>query len=666
MFTRCRPDPLARVALVAGVILSLVVVTPANPRAADSSSPDEIVVRWREQVPDRRPRVLSLLGVRRPLSSPSLEVVEVPEGRSVEAAAAEVARHPGVLFAEPNHSIELLGDPDFERQWGLHNRGQKIRGATSRVDVDLDAPEAWSMTKGEAATVVAVIDTGVDTTHPDLQQNIWVNQAEADGTPGVDDDDNGYVDDLHGWDFYHGDASVYDGSEDSHGTHVAGIVAASENGAGTIGVAPEVTILPLKFLGSYGGTLAGALEAIDYASRRDVDVINASWSTTYESDALRDALAKSGAVVTAAAGNDGRNLDTTSVPLYPAAYDLPNLLTVAAVDNEGGLASFSNYGKKTVAVGAPGLDVWSTLPDGRHGWASGTSMAAPHVAGTAALLHSVVRLSPEELVTRIVDRAHPLAALRNKISSGAMANAAASLPSAPLPGGATLLSGDWNGDGSHETGFRYRQRIVLQHASGAIDSYVWGRSSDVPVSGDWNGDGVDTLGLYRDGCFFYTNRPQGQRSDGQYCYGTTGDIPIVGDWSGNGMDTLSLIRPSTGTWHLRDKLAGGKADWVFRYGRIRDGDIPLTGDWNGDGKTEVGVIRGNHWLLNNVAHGGVATWKFKYGRFSDRDRPVTGDWDGDGASSPGVVRDGVWRLRNKIEGGHADRILTWSASRPAN
>lgn len=647
------------------MLVMVPLLAATSPAAPANAAPhvDEIVIRWRGEVPEHRPTSLTTLGARRPLAAASLELVEIPGGQSAPVAAARIARDPRVLDAEPNHPIELLREPDLDRQWGLHNTGQEIGGVEGVADVDLDGPESWTITRGRPDTVVAVADTGVDIGHPDLQPNVWTNKSEASGLPDIDDDGNGYIDDIHGWDFYNNDASVYDSPEDFHGTHVAGIVAAAENGSGTIGVAPGVTIMPLKFLGSHGGSLADALDAIEYASDHGADILNASWGTTHDSSMLRDALSDSGMLVVAAAGNEGQNLDTTSDPRYPAAYDLPNLISVAAVDHRGELAWFSNYGPGTVELGAPGHPVWSTAPEGGHDWASGTSMAAPHVAGAAALLHGFVDLSPSQLVERLTATVEPLGSLRQTTASGGMVAAAASLGHAPMPAGATPLTGDWDGDGVDETGFRHGRTVVVRGANGLTDSYGWGHPDDVPVTGDWDGDGVDTLGLYRDGdFFFFSNELLNPTTVGSFHYGRAGDLPVSGDWDGDGRDTLGIVRPNDGQWHLRNRLAGGRADRSFSYGRVGGGDLPLVDDWDGDGVTGVGVIRGDRWLLRDAPRGGPATLAFGYGRTSRGDLPISGDWGSDGSIGPGVVRSGIWYLRDQLSGGAGNIVLSWSAS----
>ncbi|MFL5670161.1 MAG: S8 family peptidase, partial [Chloroflexota bacterium] len=257
------------------------------------------------------------------------------------------------------------GEQFWSELWGLDNTGQDIQQGLEpggAVDVDVDAPQALAVTTGTPSTVVAVIDDGVDFSHPDLAQRAWTNPGESGGgreTNGIDDDTNGYVDDVHGWDFCHDDNTVHDFNDDKHGTHVAGTIAASLDGAGVVGVAPGVSIMALKFLsdGADCGFDSQAIAAIDYAASFGVRIANASWGGVgAPGDALdlRDAIRDSGMLFIAAAGNHSSDNDQGPSTALPASFDLPNIISVAAVDNTGELASFSNYGRTSVDIMAPG------------------------------------------------------------------------------------------------------------------------------------------------------------------------------------------------------------------------------------------------------------------------------------------------------------------------
>jgi putative cell wall-binding protein len=251
----------------------------------------------------------------------------------------------------------------------------------------MNVPEAWSVTTGRSDLIVAVIDDGVDITHPDLAARIWSNPGEV--ANGLDDDGNGFVDDVNGWDFCNGDASVLD-SGDFHGTHVAGSIAASGNGAGIAGVAPNVKIMPVKFLDQNQpecGEDFNAVAAIEYAVAEGADIINASWGGPDFSASLRAAIAAAPQVLmVAAAGNSNSNNDT--LPIYPASYDLGNILSVAAIHNEGHLNDATNFGPVSVDLSAPGEDILSTMPGNTYALLSGTSMAAANTTGVAALAAS--------------------------------------------------------------------------------------------------------------------------------------------------------------------------------------------------------------------------------------------------------------------------------------
>ena len=333
-----------------------------------------------------------------------MQVVTLPENISVADAIAEYQKNPDVLYAEPNYIYSMSAvtpsDPSYGIQWGLHNTGQIIGSSTGTVDADIDAPEAWDLSTGSDTVVVAVIDTGVDYTHSDLAANIWTNADEIDGD-GIDNDGNGYIDDVQGWDFYNNDADPMDENaywdsfystyrETYHGTHCAGIIGAvGNNGVGISGVNWNVKIMPLRFLNESGsGYTSDAIDAINYASANGAHVISNSWGGTYNSQALKDAIDSSSAVVVCAAGNNyGLNIDST--PIYPAAYSSSNIIAVAATDNQDNLAGFSNYGPISVDIAAPGVNIYSTKRGSGYQYLSGTSMATPFVSGVAALVKSV-------------------------------------------------------------------------------------------------------------------------------------------------------------------------------------------------------------------------------------------------------------------------------------
>jgi len=297
---------------------------------------------------------------------------------------------PFVEYAEPNY-IRYLdhtpNDPDYSQMWGLDNTGQT--GGTP--DADIDAPEAWDIQTGSSSVVVAVIDSGIDLTHEDLAANLWTNSGEIPDN-GIDDDGNGYIDDVHGWDFRSNDNDPSDTSSAcaGHGTHVAGIIGAvGDNGLGIVGVNWDVRIMPLRCSGTSWGIFCAAndsdiIEAIEYYTDFGVQVSNNSYGGGPFSQAMEEVIRASHSVFVAAAGNDGTNNDTS--PHYPSNCNLDNIIVVAAIDHNDQMASFSNFGGKSVDLGAPGDGILSTLPGNNYDIYSGTSMAAPHVTGAAALL----------------------------------------------------------------------------------------------------------------------------------------------------------------------------------------------------------------------------------------------------------------------------------------
>ncbi len=355
-------------------------------------------------------------------------------GTDYESIVAWADLQSDVLYVEPNF-VHTMGDmiestspndSSFRWLWGMNNTGQT--GGTA--DADIDAVEAWDLTTGSSNVVIAVIDTGVDYTHPDLAANMWTNLGEIAGD-GIDNDGNGYIDDLHGYDFAYGDGDPMDGH--SHGTHTAGTIGAvGNNGSGVAGVNWDVSIMAVKFLSDRGsGTTAGAIQAVNYVTRmkRDYDVnvvaTNNSWGGGGYSSALADAIAASGQqeiLFIAAAGNDGANNDAGGH--YPSNYAYDNVISVAATDHNDNLASFSNYGLTTVDLGAPGVSIYSTTRGGNYASYSGTSMATPHVAGVVGLLAAQnPQATTAEIKAAIMNGGDVISALSGRTVTGRRLNA---------------------------------------------------------------------------------------------------------------------------------------------------------------------------------------------------------------------------------------------------
>jgi len=317
--------------------------------------------------------------------------------------------HPLSATAE---DFTIPNDPYNNALWAFENPGQYTRyygsfpvTQYSASNIDMNIWNAWNnypLSKEETRpVVVAIIDTGVDYRHPDLADHMWTNPNEIPDN-NIDDDGNGYIDDIYGWDFYNNDASVCHYLEtdsgytanpednDNHGTHIAGTIAAiANNDIGIAGVASNVTIriMSLKIHGgsTSSGTVTNAIKAIRYAESMGADICNLSWGTTNYSQALEQAIRESSMLFISAAGNNGININST--PMFPASLRLPNLISVTHITDEGVLSSESNYGVSTVDIAAPGEDIYSTLV-GSYGYSSGSSMAAPHVTGLAAMLYA--------------------------------------------------------------------------------------------------------------------------------------------------------------------------------------------------------------------------------------------------------------------------------------
>jgi thermitase len=379
-----------------------------------------------------------------------LELAAIPPGLSVAQAARAIESDSAVRFAEPNwiytHQA-TSNDPYYTNGslWGMYGDG-----TTPANQYGSQAGEAWAANHTGSDTVyVGVIDEGIQYTHPDLSANIWVNPFDP--VDGVDNDGNGYIDDVRGWDFNSDDNGTFDGGADDHGTHVAGTIGAvGGNGIGVAGVNWNVTIINAKFLGGPGGTLANAVLSVDYITdlktRHGLNIVatNNSWGGGGYSTALHEALirgANANILFIAAAGNSGSNNDTTDsypsnyntsvqptypprytgVRMDPASYDA--VIAVAALASNGTIPSWTSFGATTVDLGAPGVGVYSTVPKNRYTSYSGTSMATPHVTGGAALYASThAGASALTIKNAILAATIPTASLSGKTVTGGRLN----------------------------------------------------------------------------------------------------------------------------------------------------------------------------------------------------------------------------------------------------
>jgi subtilisin family serine protease len=403
---------------------------PGGPTAPGSASVTRVIVRFAADVSSQeRADMRAAADVKRDATLPvrGLELVDPEPGVSVSDAVADLERMDGVVYAEPDHVVRqtvVPNDPLLSYEWDM---------------TAIRAPEAWDVTTGSPQVTVAVVDTGTDATHPDLAPNLWTNPGESGGareTNGLDDDGNGRIDDVHGWDFVDRDAQPQDAN--GHGTHVSGTIAARGNDAvGVAGLNWSAGLMPLRVLGNDGsGYVSDAITAYTYAARNGARVVNASLGGPSFSRSERDAIAAvPNTLFVVAAGNDGTDNDTR--PDYPCDYDLANVVCVAATDRDDSLASFSNYGPVNVDLAAPGVDIASTWPGGRYALLDGTSMATPHVSGAAALLLAHDGgLSASGLRSALLSSVHPVAGLTGRVATGGRLDVAAALsvpPAAPEP-----------------------------------------------------------------------------------------------------------------------------------------------------------------------------------------------------------------------------------------
>jgi subtilisin family serine protease len=443
----------------------------------------EIIVKLKSGVRTvsslRTHQALGATVIRR-LSLLNADHVKLPHGVTVRDAIIQYMQDPDVEYAEPNYIRSVRStvpnDPLFTLQWELRN--------VLSPGVDISMSSAWDIVRGNSGLVVAVLDSGIDYTHPDLAGNIWANPGEPSCSGTTDNDHNGFVADCRGWNFVDNNNNPMD--DEGHGTHVSGTIGAiGNNSVGIAGMLWNVKIMPLKFLDSTGdGTVANEADAMEYAIVKGAKVINASFAgdtfSNVEFDAINAANA-AGILFVTAAGNGHNNAvgsNNDAFPVYPGNYDLPNIVSVAATDQNDHLASFSNFGPKTVHVAAPGVSILSTVPASLsvsfcglsplagYEYCDGTSMATPHVTGLAGLISSYYAgLGPSQLRAMIMRYVDALPTLKGVVKTGGRINAYKAISSLLAPSGlsanaqsSTQILLTWNDNATGEDGYKIERK----------------------------------------------------------------------------------------------------------------------------------------------------------------------------------------------------------------
>jgi len=431
----------------AGITAALAIVCAlslAGPAFTQEFVPGEIIVKLK---PGASSAAVAAVAGPGALSNAAISpssgamLVKLNQGVAVTSAVALLSQSPDIEYAEPNwiqYATVVPDDPQQGSQWGWDM---------------IDAYDAWDIETGDPAIAVNIIDTGIDTDHVDLAANVWTNLDEAGGITGVDDDGNGYVDDVHGWNAVANNGNPED--DNYHGTHCAGTIGAvTNNGLGVAGVNWSSSLVACKFLNASGsGASFDAIECIDYiiatkaAGSADIRVSSNSWGGGGFSTALRDAIqsaANAGILWVNAAGNDSSNNDCFGSGAYPSSYNVDTIISVASTTSTDAMSSFSNYGKSTVDIGAPGSSILSTEPGDQYQILSGTSMACPHVAGVAALVLAVnPGLSPAQVREAILCSGDSTSAMDGKTKTGMRLNALGAVTAAT--GGSTCADRDIDG-----------------------------------------------------------------------------------------------------------------------------------------------------------------------------------------------------------------------------
>jgi hypothetical protein len=544
-----------------------------------SGQSNRLLVRFRAGVGEtQKERVRVASGVRRGQSLRLVDGLELvyAGGDSTQSLNA-LARDPAVLYAERDTLLMphlVPADSHVAQLWGM-----------SGAPGDIDAAEAWTVFTGDAHTIIADLDTGIDMTHVDLAQNIYRNPGEIAGN-GVDDDQNGFVDDVAGWDFYDNDNDPQDFN--GHGTHTAGTIGAvGNNGLGVVGVNWRCRILPLRFIGPDGGYTSDAIRSLDYAVMMGARVSNNSWGGDTYSQALFDAIQRAGDnghLFVASAGNSMRDADL--LPQYPAEYTCENIVSVAATDVNGNLASFSNWGANSVDLAAPGVDILSTYLGGSLDSKSGTSMAAPHVAGVAALLWGMhPDWTWQDVKSRMLSTVRPMPNLAGLCRSGGILNAYRSVTDAPLPLGVAITA-----PGNNKAFTQGSPLSFSGYASDGVDGNLSSQLYWTSSLQGWIGNGSDftTSGLVR-GIHKVT-------ASAMNSSGTTASMTIIVVID-NTAPTVQISSPLGGSAVLPGALVWLRAT----ASDYQDGDVSAGIQWSSNLQGFLGT--GANLALTNLAPG---------------------------------------------------------------
>jgi subtilisin family serine protease len=521
-------------------------------------------------------------------------LIKVPAGMGAERLQHTLSRLPGFEGVQPNAALTWLptltpNDYNSSGMWGLEK---------------IDAPAAWDVTIGHSSTVVGVIDTGIGLGHPDLAANIWTNPGEIPGD-GDDNDLNGYIDDVHGWDFVQNDNDPHD--PNGHGTHVSGTIAAiGNNNVGVPGVAWHASIMPLRAIGA-SGTVDSVKSAINYATMMrnrgvNIGVTNNSYGGQGADPDIADAIqahGDAGILFVCAAGNNGNddgtrttgwNNDSTTFPnhaIYPSSFALPNMISVAATDSLDDLAGFSNWGANTVHLGAPGVGIMSTTPGNSYNFSSGTSMAAPHVTGVAALALTLKpNASHQTVKSAILNGAEPVSSLSGKTVTGRRLNARGALDL--LPATSLVVNGDVNGVPVDDTIIVRPDPADATYIEALVNGVVQARmpaSSVASITAHGLG-GNDTITV--DAAITAAATIRGGDGNDSLT-GGGGNDHVVG---GTGHDTLNGRAGNDGLWGEADNdaLIGGPGSDDFRGG---DGPGYDTADYSGETAAVDVTLDGN-------------------------------------------------------------------------